>query len=45
MAVGAGIAIIGALVSLTRGSRPPRVVTVAAPSGEALSSGSTAPDR
>jgi EmrB/QacA subfamily drug resistance transporter len=45
MAVGAGVAVIGALVSLTRGSRPPRVVTVTAPADATLSAGSVAPDR
>jgi hypothetical protein len=45
MAVGAGVAVIGALVSLTRGSRPPRVVTLTAPADATLSAGSAAPDR
>jgi EmrB/QacA subfamily drug resistance transporter len=45
MAVGAGIAIIGALVSLTRGARPARVVTVTARPGPSVSSGAAAPDR
>ncbi len=45
MAVGAGIAIIGAAVSLTRGARPPRVVAVVLPSGEPVSFGSGPPER
>jgi EmrB/QacA subfamily drug resistance transporter len=45
MAVGAGIAIIGAAVSLTRGPSPPRVVALVSPTGEAVSSGSAAPER
>jgi EmrB/QacA subfamily drug resistance transporter len=45
MLVGAGIAIVGAVVSLTRGSRPARVVDVMSPSGQAVSSGAAAPER
>lgn len=45
MAVGAGIAIIGAAVSLTRGARPPRVLAVVLPGGEPVSFGSGPPER
>jgi len=45
MAVGAGIAIVGAAVSLTRGSRRPRVVALVSPAGAAVSSGSAASER
>ncbi len=40
MAVGAGIAVVGALVSLTRGARPPRVMAPAPTGAEALASSS-----
>jgi EmrB/QacA subfamily drug resistance transporter len=38
MAVGAGIAIVGALVSLTRGARPPRIIALEAAGTKAVAS-------